>query len=156
MIISVLLLAILVLFVITLIVGYVYVSRTDEEVDRINITINKINASLTQFQKNSNHRWNITFALFDKVSSAVNIVADKLQDNQVKNLNLTKFNRAALLDSNIMIHKLWQNLTGINVCDENPLSNCIKTDVKNITQLVTNYSASAGDIDAPKPAAPAK
>lgn len=145
MIISLLLVAILVLFVITLIVGYVYVSRTDEQVDEIHATLNKVNASLNHFQMNSNHRWNITFILFDKVASDVNKVADRLADNQIKNLNLTKFNRAALLDSNIMIHKLWNFLTGENICQENPLSNCVIV-ARNITQLVTNYSASPRDI----------
>ena len=155
MIISVLLLAILVLFIITLIVGYVYVSRTDQQVDTINGTIIKINSSLNNFQKNSNHRWNITFEEFDRVVRAIVGVSDNLQDNQIKNLNLTKFNRAALLDSNIMIHKLWEYLTGIDPCVDNPLSMCVDiSKIKNITQLVTNYSVSSGDIDAPKPTSP--
>ncbi len=145
MIVAPLLIAILVLFVITLIVGYVYVSRTGEQVDEIHRTLNEVNASLNHFQKNSNHRWNITFILFDKVAGSVNKVADRLSDNQIKNLNLTKFNRAALIDSNIMIHKLWNFLTGENICQENPLSNCIIV-ARNITQLFTNYSRSPTDI----------
>ena len=118
------------------------------------MTLNKVNASLNNFQKNSNERWNITFEAFDKVKGEIAAVSDRLQDNQIKNLNLTKFNRAALIDSNIMIHKLWENLTGENPCEENPLSNCIN--IKNITQLLTNSSASPEDIYAPKPAAPPK
>jgi predicted MPP superfamily phosphohydrolase len=133
----------LVLFLIIIVVGYVYVTRTDEQVDKINATLNKVNASINNFQKNSNHRWNITFEEFDRVAGAIDKVSDRLADNQIKNLNLTKFNRAALLDSNIMIHKLWNNLTGENICLENPLSNCIIA--KNITQLVTNYSRSSTD-----------
>ena len=50
-----------------------------------------------------------------------------------------------------MIHKLWNNLTGEDVCLENPLSNCIIIEGKNITQLVTNYSNSPTDTyDKPK------
>ncbi len=134
----------LVIFLIIIVVGYVYVTRTDEQVDTINATLNKVNASLNNFQKNSNHRWNITFEEFDRVAGAIEKVSDRLADNQIKNLNLTKFNRAALLDSNIMIHKLWNNLTGENICLENPLSNCIIAS-KNITQLVTNASPSPND-----------
>ena len=87
------------LFLIIIVVGYVYVTRTDEQVDTINATLNKVNASLNNFQMNSNHRWNISFGLFDKVAGDIEKVSDRLQDNQIKNLNLTKFNRAALLDS---------------------------------------------------------
>ena len=143
---------VLILFMIIIMVGWVYVTRTDEQVERINATINKVNASINNFQKNSNHRWNITFEAFDRVAGAINTVADRLADNQIKNLNLTKFNRAALLDSNIMIHKLWENITGINPCVDNPLSICVDinnataTATKNITQLVTNSSPSATDI----------
>lgn len=148
----------LILFLIIVIVGYVYVVRTDEQVDKVNATLNKVNASLNNFQKNSNERWNITFRSFDKVKGAIEGVSERLQDNQVKNLNLTKFNRAALLDSNIMIHKLWENLTGQDPCLYNPLATCINTNislsVKNITQLVTNASPSPSDIDTPRRAAP--
>lgn len=144
----------LILFLIVVIIGYVYVTRTDEQVDLINMTLNKVNSSLNYFQKNSNHRWNITFEAFDKVKGEIAEVSDRLQDNQIKNLNLTKFNRAALLDSNIMIHKLWENLTGDNPCKENPLSYCVN--IKNITQLLTNSSASLEDLYAPKPASPPK
>lgn len=141
----------LVLFLIIIVVGYVYVTRTDEQVDTINATLNKVNASINNFQENSNHRWNITFEEFERVTGAIEKVSDRLADNQIKNLNLTKFNRAALLDSNIMIHKLWNNLTGENVCVENPLNGCIIIEGKNITQLVTNYSNSPTDTyDPPK------
>jgi len=127
-------------------VGYVYVTRTDDQVDKINATINKVNGSINNFQKNSNHRWNVTFQEFDRVAHAIDGVADKLQDNQVKNLNLTRFNRAALLDTNIMTHKLWEYLTGVNPCIDNKLSTCVFP-VKNknnsnvsISDLVTNSS----------------
>ena len=142
----------LILFLIIIIVGYVYVTRTDEQVDLINATLNKVNASLNYFQKNSNHRWNTTFESFGRVAGAIDRVAGSLADNQIKNLNLTKFNRAALIDSNIMIHKLWENLTGDDPCKENPFSYCIN--IKNITQLLTNYSDSSQDIYAPKPITP--
>ncbi len=139
----------LILFLVFIAVNYFYVKTTDDQVTLINETVNKVNASLNNFQKNSNHRWNITFEAFTRVVGAIDKVSDRLADNQIKNLNLTKFNRAALLDSNIMIHKLWNNLTGESVCIENPLSNCIIVG-KNITQLVTNYSASPTDTYAPK------
>ena len=126
--------------------------RLMTKLTKINMTVNKVNGSLNNFQKNSNQRWNITFESFDKVAGAIDRVADHLADNQIKNLNLTKFNRAALIDSNIMIHKLWENITGEDPCKENPFSYCIN--IKNITQLLTNYSASAGDIYAPKPTTP--
>lgn len=142
----------LILFLIIIIVGYVYVTRTDEQVDKINMTLNKVNASLNNFQKNSNYRWNVTFESFGRVAGAIDRVAGSLADNQIKNLNLTKFNRAALIDSNIMIHKLWENITGEDPCKENPFSYCIN--IKNITQLLTNYSDSSQDIYAPRPANP--
>ena len=142
----------LVLFLIIIVVGYVYVTRTDEQVDSINATLNKVNASLNNFQKNSNQRWNITFQSFNQVAGAIENVAERLADNQIRNLNLTKFNRAALLDSNIMIHKLWENLTGENPCDANPFSYCIN--IKNITQLLTNYSDSMDELYRSKPSSP--
>ncbi len=138
----------LVLFLIIIVVGYVYVTRTDQQVDTINATVNKINASINNFQKNSNHRWNVTFEAFTKVVGAIDKVSDKLASNQIKNLNLTKFNRQALLDTNIMTHKIWENLTGESPCLENPLSRCIIAE--NITQLVTNYSNSPTDAYDPK------
>lgn len=136
---------VLILFMIIIMVGWVYVTRTDDNVKIINSTINKVNASLNNFQKNSNHRWNITFDSFDRVSHSIDQVAGKLADNQVKNLNLTRFNRAALLDTNIMTHKLWENLTGINPCVSNPLSNCVNTNA-NITELVLNSSRSQNGV----------
>lgn len=123
----------LILFMIIILVGYFYVTRTDENVQKINATLNKVNASINNFQNNSNHRWNITFEAFDHVAGAIGKVSDKLALNQFNNLNLTKFNRLALLDTNIMLHKIWENLTGLPSCTGNPLTNCVDISAGRIT-----------------------
>lgn len=106
-------------------VGYVYVTRTDEQVDKINATINKVNASINNFQNNSNHRWNVTFDAFNQVANAIDKVSDRLSYNQANNLNLTKYNRLGITDTNIMLHKIWENLTGKPTCEDNPLTECV-------------------------------
>ena len=117
----------LVLFLILIVVSWFYVARTDQSVTKINETLNHVNISVTNFQKNSNHRWNITFEAFSQVAGAIDNVANRLQANQLSNLNLTKFNRAALIDTNIILHKIWENITNQSPCISDPLSQCIST-----------------------------
>ena len=144
----------------------------DKLLNSLNKTVQKINNKIVENQKIIIHLANDSLANqhyiiahFDNVTNdlkrLINIgtnntqfilgLTDLSNANIANNLNLTKFNRAALLDSNIMIHKLWENLTGVNPCYDNAFANCVSPEIKNITQLITNSTTS---INTPKPSAP--
>jgi len=154
----------LTLFFIIIVMGYIYVDESRRNNREAKEAIEVVNKTQAEFLAQWNQKQIIDNVRFNKtlqgLAETYNLIlgnqkliielSSKGSTNLQNNLNLTKFNRAALLDSNIMIHKLWENLTGIDPCKDNKLSSCIDPNM-NITMLVTNSSPS---INEPRPAAP--
>jgi hypothetical protein len=118
----------LVMFMITIAFFWIYVDQTKQTANQMNATLNTI-LDRQGFRWNTdNVRFNATLAklnttyvelknlvrihVADRVAAVTrfNEIVDIINNNTIHNLNLTKFNRASLVDTNYVIRKLAEDL----------------------------------------------
>ena len=124
---------ILVLFFIVIMIGYVYVDESRKNSEEAKNAIEVVNKTQAEFLQEWKHKQivdNVRFnRTLDGLAATYNLIvgnqkliinlSDTGSHNTQRNLNLTKFNRAALVDSNQILHELADhfNLTNIEPFD---------------------------------------
>ena len=113
---------ILILFFIIIAIGFVYVQESRDNVIAMNATLQSFTKTLQHKQEVDNVRFNETLGglqrLGIKIINLTNLqidLTDLQNNNTARNLNLTKYNRAMLSDSNHILREMVKqlNITGI-------------------------------------------
>lgn len=126
-------LTILALFFIVIMIGYVYVDESRKNSEEAKNAIEVVNKTQAEFLQEWKHKQIIDNVRFnrtlDSLAKTYNLIVENQQliinlsetgsHNTQRNLNLTKFNRAALVDSNQILHELADhfNLTHLEPFD---------------------------------------
>ena len=121
-------LTILVLFFIVIMIGYVYVNESRKNSEEAKEAISIVNKTESEFLQEWNHRQAIDNIRFNKTLNGLSATYDLIVANQKliinltdfgshntqNNLNLTKFNRASLVDTNEKVTEIMRLLNQSN------------------------------------------
>jgi hypothetical protein len=122
-------LTILALFFIVIMVGYVYVDESRKTSEEAKAAIEVVNATQAEFLKEWKHKQivdNVRFnRTLDGLAATYHLIvgnqkliinlSDTGSHNTQRNLNLTKFNRAMIVDSNRILRELADYLNFTNL-----------------------------------------
>ena len=104
--------AVVILFI-AILVMYTYVQETRDNQQELKKTQNDMNSSLNMILQKQAERWqtdnvrfNATLLTLGETYKEIQSLSNIIEANTNRNLNLTKFNRAALVDTNHLIREL--------------------------------------------------